>query len=467
MTSRLSELSRRMKPLPLALTILLAACSAASGPSPQVVYGPPAPPEISTIAVPLRTTLAPLLPQIEAQVPKAFHDTVNQNGFAISYSVVRDPLTITMIGTGIHAATTVHYSLQVCRGNLPCVSCGIDEPPRQAEIALHSHLLWDQSWRVRSATTAQPVHFPNRCQISFINYDITDRVIAPVIDEQLRTAAKVIDRSLPGLTSIRPSAQQIWSSLQTPYEVAPRSWLVFEPVDVGLAPLRGDKLAVSTTLTIGARSRIVIGEKPSPVNTPLPALLTREASGGIHIPFDIQLPYEEATRLASARFGNRTFKVGGDPLAIGAIRVTPAANGRIAVDADIDYRGGRIRRYNGPVHLEGTPQLDAATNSIVVPDLDYTLDAQHRNVFARAAERFAHDDLRARLRESAVYPLTKQLADAQAEVTRSLSRRLAPGVLLDGRADSIQAQRVTASPDGMHVQVVVSGSAAVNVTEWK
>ena len=81
---------------------------------------PPPPAELSTIVIPIRTSLAPLLPQLEAQVPKSLekldaYELDPQKQFGMKYRVVRDPIALNVIGSGIHAMTTVHYSLEGCR----------------------------------------------------------------------------------------------------------------------------------------------------------------------------------------------------------------------------------------------------------------------------------------------------------------------------------------------------------------
>src|SRR6266702_2073814 len=61
--SRRRETARPRDPETMLTLILLAA--AATQPAP-----PPPPAELSTIVIPIHTSLAPLLPQLEAQVPK-------------------------------------------------------------------------------------------------------------------------------------------------------------------------------------------------------------------------------------------------------------------------------------------------------------------------------------------------------------------------------------------------------------
>jgi hypothetical protein len=301
--------------------------------------------------------------------------------------------------------------------------------------------------------------------VTWLGIDITRRFVAPRIEQQLAEAARIIDRNVPALTNIRPQAQQIWSALQTPVELAPRTWLVLEPAEVGLAPISGSNAVVQTTLLLRARTRIVVGERPAAAGSPLPSLRrgTVQPQAGLRVPFDLELPYEEASRLATRDYAGRTYKVNGRELTLSSIRLSPSEQGRVLVEATIDYRGGRLRNYRGSVFLEGTPRFDPVTQTIVVPDLDYSLDPARRGLFARITERVAHESIRARLRESARFDLAPRIAEARVEITRALNRSLAPGVLLRGRVDAIEPKGVTPLATVISIHIVATGRAEVEV----
>lgn len=421
-------------------------------------------PEPSTIVVPISASLAPLGPEIEARVPKTFADTARERGIDVRYEVARAPIRLEMIGSGLHASTTMKYALEACRGRFPCISCGFGEARRVADIKLHSKLEWDRAWHLRSTTRPLPVHYAKRCEVTWLGIDITPRFVAPVVEDQLRQTARIIDRNTPALTNIRPRAEQIWIALQAPVELAPRTWLVLEPNDVALTPISGSGATVTSTLLLRAQTRVVVGAKPVVASRPLPPLKTGAASSQpavVRVPFDLELPYDEASRLASRDFAGKTYKASGRPLTIESIRLAPAANGRVLVEATIDYRGGSLRNYRGLVYLEGTPRFDPATKSIVVPDLDYSLDPKRRGFFRRIAERAAHLSIRQRLRESARFDLTARIAEIRAEVTRALTRQLAPGVQLRGHADAIEPAAVTPREQVISLHVVATGWAEV------
>jgi hypothetical protein len=460
--------------------IVLAACGASQQPPPATeAPAEAAPPEISTIVVPIRSTLAPLLPIIESQVLKTVaskgYENVPNQPYAVRYRIARDPIALNMTGAGLHATTTVHYSLEGCRITrkpfsaettlFPCVSCGFDEPMREAFITLDAHFDWDESWRLRTHTKARPIEFGRRCTVTFVNIDITDWKLAPIVNEQLQQTAKTIDANAPKLTSIRPTAQQIWSSLQTPSEIAPRTWLVMEPLDMSLAPITGNGLQITSALSLRTRTRIVVGtERPQLAPKPLPPLhAARDASAGVRVPFDIELSWDEASRLLTESFGGKRY----DNVAVESLRLLPGNGERIVVEASIDYSGGALKKYHGLVYLEGTPRFDAATSSLVLDNVEYSLDPKRHNPFVRIGDRLAHDALRKRLAETAHWSLAPQIGQVKSEIERATTRPLAPGITMHGRVASIEPQALHARPEGITIRVVATGEAGIDVASWR
>jgi hypothetical protein len=424
--------------------------------------------EVSTFVVPITMSLAPLLPELEKQVPKTFakldaYELEPKGRFGMKYKVQRDPIALQMIGTGLHATTTVHYALEGCAraknpitGSVrmfPCLSCGFGEPMREAFISLHSHFDWDANWRLLSKTTARPVEFPNKCGVTILNINVSDWKLAPLVNQQLAILTRSIDANTPKLANIRPLAQQVWNSLQTPTELAPRTWLVLEPLDAALGTIRGNGLNAGSTLTLHARTRVVVGDRPPVALKPLPPLRKgEEAAGAIRVPFTVELPYTEASRLLNEQFAGKKIA----DVLVQSVQLAPAPNGRIAIDAMVD-----MKRYRGKVTLEGTPQFDPATSTLSITDLDYQL--AKKSLFVRIADRFTHDTLRQRLRENAHWTVTNEVANIRANIDKAMTRPLAPGVMLNGHVTSVQPDNVAAAADRVIVHVTAIGTAGVTI----
>jgi hypothetical protein len=375
-----------------------------------------------------------------------------------------------MVGTGMHATTTVHYAMEGCKRTFkpligqevmwPCISCGFGEPMRDAYIAIDSTLSWDATWRLRSRTRARPVEFPNGCRVTFAGINIADWKIAPIVNAQLQQVATTIDANTPKLTDIRPQAAQIWSSLQVPQEIAPRTWLVMEPEDVAMAPIAGAGLNVSSAIVLRARTRVVVGDRPTAAPKALPPLKTvTGATSGIRVPFDVELPYAEASRLLTENFGKRKYQ----DIVVNTIRLLPGNGTKLGVEVDIDYRASALRKYRGLVLLEGTPVLDAATRTVMLQDLDYALDPRRRSIFLRIADKLAHDTLRKNLSDSARWSIAPQIATIRGEIEKAMVRPLAPGVFLRGKVDDITPLAIGLHADAIAINVLATGSAEVQI----
>jgi hypothetical protein len=310
-----------------------------------------------------------------------------------------------------------------------------------------------------------PVDFSsNRCQVTVANIDITDWKIAPIVNAQLRQVLKTIDANTPKLTNIRPAANQVWSSLQSPVEIAPRTWLVMEPTDVALGPITGSGLSVTSTLTLRARTRVIVGEKPPVIQKPLPPLRVSPATaGGIRIPFDVELSYDEASRVMTENFGNRKY----EGVAVDSIRIAPAADGRVSIELNVDYRASKLRHYNGPVNLTATPVFDAATRTISLESLKYTLDSRRKSLFVRIADRLAHESLRTQLARTAHWSVAPQIDSIRGAIASAVTRPLAPGVMMRGYVDGIELRSMTLDANGIVIHALATGNAEVGISAFR
>jgi len=155
---------------------------------------------------------------------------------------------------------------------------------------------------------------------------------------------------------------------------------------------------------------------------PLPPLhVARDASAGVRVPFDVELTWDEASRLLTESFGGKSY----DNVHLDSLRLAPGADGKVRVEAQIDYRGGGLKKYHGLVLLDGTPRFDVATNALALDAVDYALDPHRHNPFLRIGDRVAHDALRQRLAQTARWSLAAQIADVRRAIETATTRPLA------------------------------------------
>jgi hypothetical protein len=178
------------------------------------------------------------------------------------------------------------------------------------------------------------------------------------------------------------------------------------------------------------------------------------------------VPYEEVSGLLTEQFGKRSYAIESGTLAVDTLRLSAGNNGRLNIEAAIDYRGRGLKKYRGFVYLDGVPKFDAGTSRVIIDDLEYSIDPKRRGI-ARALDRVAHDTIRARLRESARWPVAKEIAELKSDIERGMTRSLASGVTMHGRVDSIEPVSVTPVERGVSVRVIAVGSASVDIIAFR
>jgi hypothetical protein len=351
----------------------------------------------------------------------------------------------------------------------PCLSCGFGEPMREATIELQSRFEWAADWTLRSKTTARPVDFgTNPCRVTPLNIDVTEWKLRPIVEEQLQGVAKTIDHNTPKLAAMRPYAQQVWAGLRGPFSIGPKTWLVIEPDDLALTPIRGSGLQVTSALVLHARTRVVFGEKPALAVKALPALRTaNESDNGIRVPFDVEIPWDEVSTLLTREFGKHKYSIEGGTLSVDTLQLSAAKDGKLSLEAAIDYRGGGLRKYRGLVYLEGIAKFDARSSQMTVDEVDYSIDPKRHSFVGAMLDRKAHDRIRTRLRGMLHWSIAPEVGALRKEIENGVTRNLAQGIFLRGTVDSIEPVSVRATTNGVTIRVIAVGSANVDITAFR
>jgi hypothetical protein len=186
-------------------------------------------------------------------------------------------------------------------------------------------------------------------------------------------------------------------------------------------------------------------------------------AGGIRIPFDVELSYDEASRVMTENFGKRKY----EGMALDSIRIAPAADGRVSIELIVDYRASKLRHYNGPVNLTATPVFDAATRMVSLENLEYALDSKRKNLFVRIADRFAHETLRAQLAKTAHWSVSPQIDSIRSAIASAVTRPLAPGVMMRGYVDGVELHSMTLDANGIVIHALATGNAEVDISAFR
>jgi hypothetical protein len=214
------------------------------------------------------------------------------------------------------------------------------------------------------------------------------------------------------------------------------------------------------TLTVraglDARPRIVTGNAPPRVaRLPLPPLLRDSIGTGFRISLEGVIDYATASRAMSTALRGKVVTEGGRTVVVDSVRVSPAADGRLALE--VAFSGDA----RGTLRLLGVPRYDAALGEVTVPDLDYDLTTNSQLINSYAWLR--SDVLRARLRDRAHVPETPVIDRARALLVAGLNRRIGGGMTMSARVDTVAVRGLFVTRTALVARAEAKGRAAVTV----
>ncbi|HEY4218329.1 MAG TPA: DUF4403 family protein [Gemmatimonadaceae bacterium] len=452
--------------------LLAGACVAVTGcaghftvPAPATNAGAvaPVPPiERATIVLPVTISMSTLLTRLDSVFPPS--DSLDRAkcsaiGGLVCHQYVyrRDTLDVKMLGDRLTLFTRLHFRGRVALPGVGGIaSCGYaPEEMRRAELRFATNLYWRADWRLASRATVLAPNILDPCQVTLLKVDATP-LMKRVIDGQLANFKQQFDSIVPAVADLRPAADSMWRVMQRPFAVDSAStiWFNMSPDAASLAPLSGTGDAVNTAIVLTAHPRVMVGARPVIDVRPLPSLTLSSATSGIHVPIEVELPFDELSKRATAALAG---EVAGKGITVNDIAVWGVGD---SVVVKVNITG----RMSGAVYLMGRVAYDTASRAVLISDLQYTIDSDSKmsSIKATLGAPRIHRALAAatghgRLAIGAQLDVVEQQLDAQ------LNRELAPGVSLSGAVHDVRIDRLYSTPTAFVLRVVFDGDAKVLV----
>jgi hypothetical protein len=328
---------------------------------------------------------------------------------------------------------------------------------RRADLRLATNLYWRNDWRLASRATVVAPNILDPCQVTVLRVDATP-IVKRMIDGQSARLRQQFDSIIPALADLRPVADSLWRTLLHPIAVDSTNtiWFAMSPDAVRLAPLSGTGQAVTTALIVTAHPRIVVGSAPTTDAKPLPPLALGDATGAIHVPLEIELPFDDLSKRATTALAG---EVAGQGITVRSVNIWGVGDSAVV---RVDLTG----KISGAVFLLGRIGYDPMSRTVLINDLNYTIASASKMTSVRAALGAAL--IRRALENAAGHgklAVGEQVDMLKTELGIELNRELAPGVMMSGYVKDARVDRLYATPNAFVLRVVLDAEAKVDVVK--
>jgi hypothetical protein len=375
---------------------------------------------ISTVSIPLEIPLKLIENKINAQFKGVIYDDDSYTRPTADNIKIRvyqnSRIGVTAIGNELRFSIPLKIWAQ---GRYdPCSFCPEVEKQTifDVEVYLRSKVEVLKNYQFKLSTASDGFEWKSQPLISIgpINIPI-GRLLERVIDEQLQSVSKEIDKNMNGAIDLRDQVEALWKVAQVPVllDDSTKTWLRAEPKALLLAPITSDNTTMNIILGLETYLETFTGKKPdAPLHTPLPDLRMAGRGGqDFSIQIRSELGFDAATALAKAQLVGQVFTFKKKAVRVEDIQVY--GKGDLAYVRLV--LSGSIR---GELFLSGIPKFNSETNEFSIDNLDY--DINSRSVLVKTASWLLNGTLQKQLQNQMHFSFDKEVSSIRADLSKRL-----------------------------------------------
>ena len=425
-------------------------------------------PIVSRLNIDLEFNMSSLFDKAEKNTPLNFSGKSSIcEGVSYDYKFYRSPIIFSTLPTQLETKIRGDFSLDLSYcplcitlwgGKESCTvpriygSCGINEKRRRYEMSYLTSLGLSKDYRLTAKTKLKAFTIQDPCEITFFNYDVTDRVQAE-IEKELKTLQKGIDKDLAA-TDTRSKIEAAWKDLQKPIGLDSYGFFQINPISFSATPLsyKGNIAKFSLSLFF---SPVISSEKtPSPY-VPLREMSNEKRGDGFEIMADLAARYDSLTSILQRTFKSEVISVKGKQVIVREIRVIGSQSNKLILR--LDFEGFR----KGTLYLVCRPVMNSETQTLSLTEVDF--DIKTKALLLKSAKWLLGNKIKKEIEQKAQIDMSTKLNSLRSTLESKLNGELASGVHVKGKLDELRVRDILLSDSHLYVRASLTGSLTVGI----
>lgn len=332
----------------------------------------------------------------------------------------------------------------------------------EGELALNFKTTYrlNTDWTITTQTEVEWHEWITRPVLKTGLGSISVETIANVaLNRSKRALAQALDEYVSQEINLRPYVQSAWNAIQEPVllDEQYKMWTKTTPLSISMTPIQTVGNAIQAKIAIECMNDVTFGKEPAfRSNSILPGLtLVDDVPEEFMMQFAAEVPFPEAERLAREAMAGQTFESGKKKVKIEDVRLW-GSDDKVVVNTRLSGS------FNGEIYFIGKPEFNPIDNSLEVKDLDFHVDT--RNTLLRSASWLFKGPIRKKMASAMTFPLAENIGAVRSSAQEALTNyEIQPGILLNGRLDSVGVQQVRVTPAGIRADLFSKGKVGVDV----
>lgn len=424
----------------------------------------------SNINIPVKVAMAPFLEKASILIPKE----VTSDGwpqylqtscdFHYKYRFVPGGFTFNCVNNQVQVKLSGTYQVAgekcICafaKQTSPWIggNCGFGkEPMRKTDIYINSVLQFQPNYTVHTKTVTQKTIALEKCTVSMFNLDISQQVM-----DSIKSSANIFCYSMDSLVNgldFSSTTKMLAERINKKIPLDKYGYLKINPSAVKIGKMNSNKDTLQATLGIYCYPELHSDSTNNYTASFLPPLQNADLPPGITVYTNARYDYPFINSIINQLIKDTSFEIEGKKVILKNVTLNGAENGK--VEMLVDFDGDK----SGSLYLIGTPQLDTASQVIIIPDLDYSLKS--KDFVLNLGKTFFGNKILHALREKATISITDLVEQNRKSIDAQLNKKIMDGVISVGSLKDIRILSLVVGKDVLQAQTCARASASIIIT---
>ena len=423
-------------------------------------------PEISRLNVDVEVNMNQMFEEAEKRTPLLFDGTsASCEGISYNYSFSREPISFST--SPLHLETKIDggfsLDLSYCplcitlwNGKESCTvpriyaSCGLNEKKRGYTMRYLTTLGLSKDYRLTAKTELKEFTIKDPCELTFLNYDVTERV-EKEIEKELKTMQAKMDDDIESL-EVKSEIEKAWKELQQSIPIAPYGFLQLNPLSFSTTDLSYDDQTAKFSLSLFF-SPMITTEPATQSYQPLTEMIPKSRMEGFSILTDVSSSYDTLSSILTNEFKDEVISIKGKKIVVRNLRVIGCQSNKLVLRLEFDgFRKGRV-------YMICRPEMDIDQQVLTLRDIDFELKT--KAFLLKSAEWLLSNRIRNEITKKVKIDMSESLNLLLSTMESRLNRPLAPGVNLHSNLDDLRLNALVLGKTHLYIRTRLTGKVKI------
>ena len=447
--------------------LVLFGCSSIEAAFPELESEPAEPfsPELSVMNVQLEVDMSPFLKMLENETPRSFKGGKSLcEGVSYDYDFNRSEIEFATLRNEVNYTIRGGFGLElnycplcvtlfgVSSCSVPRIygSCGIDEPRRRYAMKYGTKLKLNNDYRLSSSTKLKSFKIQDPCEITFMKFDVTEKV-KKEIQNELKSMAKKIDRQISEI-DLKSKMDSAWSILSQPLSIDQYGFLYINPQSVSVSDLTYRHMTAFFNLNLFF-APILTTNKEAVFQSKLGQMEDHSRVDGFNIIADIQMGYDSISSLLTKHLYDTEIPLKNKTLLVKELSVVGSNDGRLIFR--VAFEGFR----KGTIYLTGVPQIDSANQTLDFSGLDFEIKT--RSLLLKSSQWLLNNKIINEIKQKAKIDLSAKFTEAKVNLKEKLSGEIQDGIYTKTKFKDIRISKLLLTSKQITIRTNLTGNLKI------